>query len=97
MSASGALNQTLFHGSDHLFEPGDLVVPAKTKPGEYPDAELAYAADNKELAKFYGKHLFEVEPIDHEKTYSRVYDPRMEKELGREFYSPTGFKVLGRL
>jgi hypothetical protein len=97
MSAVSALNQTLFHGSDHPFQTGDLIVPRKNNPGDYPDAELAYAADTQNLAKFYGKHLFTVEPIDHEKTYSRPYDTRMESELGREFYSPVGFRVTGKI
>jgi hypothetical protein len=93
MAASEHINKQLFHGSDHLFKPGDLITPQKNEDGAYPDA---FAADNKDLATFFGKHLFAVEPIDHEQTYSRPYDQRVE-EMGHEFHSPVGFKVTEKL
>jgi hypothetical protein len=92
MSASDHINGILFHGSNHLFSPGDLVIPREAERGEYPEPGISYATPDKNLAKRFGKHIFQVEPIDREKTYAHKYT-----DTAYEVLSPVGFKVLNKV
>lgn len=93
---------TLYHGSDHEFEPGDLVLPSSAtglvKRGNDPDA-FAHAAEDPNFAKVFGKHLYEVEHPEGVDPAKTVYNPSIAHLLDgeRKYGSSKGFKVIRRV
>lgn len=81
MSASKHLNKQLFHGSSHVFEVGDTVVPGKDG--------AAWASTNPSVASSYGSNVYTVDPIG-----DATKHPGASKESGIH-YSTTGYKVTG--
>lgn len=78
----------LFHGSDHEFNPGDVIEPRDMMTPNY---GIAWASTNKDVASGYGKHLYQVEPSE---------DIKRQAGTGKEFgiyNSETGFKVIGKV
>jgi hypothetical protein len=96
----------LYHGSDSVFEPGDMIMPTwteeggfvPTKPNSYPDA-FAHATENKSFAESYGTHLYEVEHPEGADPRKTVYNPETAHlRVGtRQFGSSKGFRVVKRL
>lgn len=82
----------MFHGSNHVFVPGDVV-----RPGEEDDS--AYATNKPEYARQYGKHVYEVEPIDKPVSFEDPSgDPDEPSETRTIIHaSEKGFKVRRRL
>ena len=83
-----AINGILFHGTDHPFQPGDLV-RGETSVGGFPEPGIAYATPDRNLARRFGKHVFQVKPLDIEKTYASRYT-----DDAYEVFSPVGFEVI---
>ena len=71
----------LFHGSEHDFQPGDLVEPRTDG--------IAWASTNREVAGSYGSKVYRVEPSEDIKR-----QPGAAKEFGIH-NSRTGFRVTG--
>jgi len=66
MSASDHLHPILFHGSPHIFKPGDTVKPITEDEYEkqgYSMPMPAFATKNLNRARAFG-HAYEVEPHD---------------------------------
>ena len=79
----GRNNKDFFHGSDHEFQPGDMITPQGREP-------FAWASTNKDVASSYGKNLYHVEPSA---------DSERVKAAAAKFgihASPTGYKVIKR-
>jgi hypothetical protein len=72
----------LFHGSEHDFQPGDMVEPRS-------DWGTAWASTNKDVAKGYGSKVYEVEPAE---------DIQRHRGAAKEFgiyHSKIGYRVKG--
>ena len=59
--------ETFYHGSDHEFEPGDIVRSGKeVNKNSFPDQtfpqDAVFLTDDRREAKEYGNHAYEVEP-----------------------------------
>jgi hypothetical protein len=83
VSASNHLNKSLFHGSSHTFEVGDVVSPEHDVWGE---GEV-HATNNPLFASTFGDHVYEVSALD---------EPKMiqEDDEGRQHWvSKAGFTV----
>lgn len=80
----------LYHGSDHAFSVGDIISPAFSSYGSRPGyAARTFAADNHVLASMFGKHVYEVEPIDP----TEAEPTHNIGGVGFEWESTKGFKV----
>jgi len=73
----------LFHGSDHEFAPGDVIEP-KTK-------SYAHATPDLRTARVFGEHVYEVEPINTDETWTRTMK-YMKRGVHFETLGP-GFRV----
>jgi hypothetical protein len=79
----GRNNSDFYHGTDHVFYPGEHV-----EPRSY--ADVAYASTNREVASGYGANLYKVEPIGEVKRQAGA-----AKEFGI-YHSKEGFRVIGK-
>lgn len=79
----GRNNLEFYHGSDHVFYPGQQV-----EPRSY--ANVAYASTNRDVAAGYGKHVYKVEPIGEVNKQAGA-----AKEFGI-YHSKEGFRVIGK-
>lgn len=82
MAAKNALNRTLFHGSSHVFEAGDVVSPKHDVWGE---GEV-HSTNDPMMASTFGDYVYEVEPLD---------NPTLaQEEDGKEHWvSRAGYRV----
>jgi hypothetical protein len=76
----------LFHGTSHEFQVGDTVEPRSR--WNLPERAVAWATTSPERAARKGKNVYRVEPIADDVKHSVGTE-------GRDFYSRTGFKVIG--
>ncbi|CAB4185858.1 hypothetical protein UFOVP1130_148 [uncultured Caudovirales phage] len=99
MSASDHLSTRLFHGTDTELETDALITPEHSRlPPGLVSRRVAYATDNYKGAKYFGKHVYEVTPINHEDVWGPEKMDRYDNEPKmNEFTSPTGFKVVRRV
>lgn len=82
MPAKDALNLSLFHGSSHVFEPGEVVSPDKDIWGE---GEV-HATNDPMFASTFGDYVYEVSPLDAPKM--------VQEEGGKEHWvSRKGYRV----
>jgi len=65
---TGAAKEVLYHGSDHEFSPGDLVLPRSQSGAQDNWPDFGSGEDNihlttqPDIAKTYGRHVYEVRP-----------------------------------
>ena len=98
MVASDHLNPQLFHGSRHIFNPGDTVAPAATSANYvekgYTSEMPAYATENKERARAFGR-VYEVEPHDWKDVDTEPDEGDEDTEDAWQYLSYNkGFKVI---
>lgn len=96
MAASDYLSKSLFHGSKHLFEKGDIVTPQN---GDY-----AYVTSDRDYAQLHGAHTYKVEPIDHEEYQDTTSEAYRTDSLNTDSVndyavgvSKKGFRVKGKI
>lgn len=82
MAAKDALNRTLFHGSSHVFEVGDIVSPAHDSWG----GGEVHSTNDPMYASTFGDYVYEVKPLD---------TPKMvQEDAGKEHWvSRKGYQV----
>lgn len=92
----------LFHGTNADLSPGDKITPSHNlmaRLGLGGAVHYSYATPRSDHASAFGKHVYEVEPLDHEDvsgpTAMERYDD--EPEGMEEVTSRTGFRVVRRL
>ena len=88
-------NQILFHGSDAMLKPGDIVLPGN-KVGAISAGtpmDEAWATENQEDAADYGSNVYQVQHI--EPPSSGVPKEFREMNAGNNVYSSKkGFRVV---
>jgi hypothetical protein len=87
--------QFLYHASDTEFNPGDSITPQ--------NYSHAFASSDRSVAEPYGKHVYEVEPIDRKEARARTSSQKKKWANGSipdwaktVSYSVTGFRVIKR-
>lgn len=78
----------MFHGTVHPFKEGDIVSPEYDESGE----GEAHATDLLNAAKSFGKHVFEVEPLDPSDLDEHYLSHKGVS--GTHYTSQKGFKVI---
>ena len=78
----GRNNQDFYHGTSHVFHPGETVVPGNDN--------LAWSSTNRDVAAQYGPNVYRVEPIADVTKHRGA-----KKEFGIH-YSSTGYKVIDK-
>lgn len=78
---------TLYHGTRHKFEPGDLILPRSKK--------VAHATPSLMTASVFAEdgHVYEVEPLNEDTTWARLMK-YTDGEVHREVLSEEGFRVI---
>lgn len=78
----GRSNSEFYHGTKHVFHPGETVNPGKDG--------VAWASTNRDVAAGYGPNVYRVEPIADVTRHRGA-----AKEFGIH-YSSAGYKVIDR-
>lgn len=78
----------LFHGSDSEIEPGEVIGPRTKK--------VAHAAPYIATARIFGKHVYEVEPVNPERTWSQQMK-YTGNQVHHEVLSEEGFRVVRKV
>jgi hypothetical protein len=78
---------SLYHGTTHVFEPGEIIAPRSKK--------VAHATRSMDTAQVFGEggHVYEVEALDPARTWERQMK-YTEDEVHFEVLSEEGFRVL---
>lgn len=100
MPAHEHLNPQLFHGTNAELEEGSLVTPEYSRMKSLIPEHLrtAYATDTTKHAKYFGKNVYEVSPINPEDLWGPQKMDRYDNEPHmNEFTSRSGFKVIKRV
>jgi hypothetical protein len=76
-----------YHGSNHSFEPGDIVSPQKLSKDKEKGSGWAFATPDKDYAAEHGKYVYVVESLGDEAPH-----PDNEEAI----VSKKGFRVVKR-
>ncbi len=90
MSASDNLSKSLFHGSSHPFNKGDIITP-KGKGHAFATINLEYAKYHLEEIKGKEGKVYTVEPVDRQE----MEEETSKGEFGNYRLSKKGFRVTG--
>jgi hypothetical protein len=79
-------NQVLFHGTDAVLKPGDVVTPQETSRDGEAGYGWAFATPDRDYAKEHGTNIYRVEAPEDAQIHPDNEDAVVSKE---------GFKVIG--
>jgi hypothetical protein len=96
MAASEHISgKQFFHGTNAELEEGALITPKHSKSMLPEHLREVHATDNPKHARFFGKNVYEVSPINHEDLWGPQKMDRYDNEPKmNEFTSRSGFKVI---
>lgn len=87
----------LFHGTNAELNEGDLITPAHSRVAAFLPEHLrvSFATDNPTHAKYFGKNVYEVTPVDPEDVWGPQKMDQYDNEPNMvEFTSRKGFRVI---